>query len=560
MVLHKGGLRETLKIMQGPEVKKVVIKERSNSADILELLRRAEDASEGRLPDLTSDNLEQVKQALLEMAVKEVEVEEKPGKVYFGTSGQEVMYAVVEKNPDGLVQKMDIYDMTDELIRSIENVDGKDNTQMLIDAVNQVSVDTVSYRLLVDLGILAKEEQKVEEPGAEEPGMEPEPGAEAAASTTDALAPEPAPVESKKENKDAKKLKETEGEVDVNQNPKKEGEVKIDGNPAKADAVEQEVKSSDAPVSQGKIGGEPAPELKKDANLSKDNVAVVDPAVIVTDEKPDEVKQKEGALAVDQNNAKASNPPEVKVVAGDKLGEAKKECKCGKGEKCECKESIKENFGSKAEFIEYLKFTLIPDLKASGKVETAKDFEEAIRWMGGTNESKVNEGGTDALMSLKPTIVNTITGAGYDITSFNIGAEEGGLITLGIEAKRRPVLTATESKVPDNASTSEPDALIKDLLEKHGLVKETVEEIMDLKPIMMDTIANAGYEIKGYEVSKDDKELVTMSVTINKLEPVVGEAPAEEPVIVPAEEPIAEPEKEEAIIELPLESVKNTKK
>ena len=38
-------------------------------------------------------------------------------------------------------------------------------------------------------------------------------------------------------------------------------------------------------------------------------------------------------------------------------------------------------FGSKEKFIEYLKSTLIPDLKSSGSVSTAEDFEEAIYWM-----------------------------------------------------------------------------------------------------------------------------------------------------------------------------------
>ena len=39
------------------------------------------------------------------------------------------------------------------------------------------------------------------------------------------------------------------------------------------------------------------------------------------------------------------------------------------------------NFNNKNEFIDYLKNTLIPDLKEAGNNATAKDFEEAIHWL-----------------------------------------------------------------------------------------------------------------------------------------------------------------------------------
>lgn len=40
------------------------------------------------------------------------------------------------------------------------------------------------------------------------------------------------------------------------------------------------------------------------------------------------------------------------------------------------------HFPTADDFIEYLNGTLIPDLKEDGKIETAKDFEEAIFWLG----------------------------------------------------------------------------------------------------------------------------------------------------------------------------------
>lgn len=42
---------------------------------------------------------------------------------------------------------------------------------------------------------------------------------------------------------------------------------------------------------------------------------------------------------------------------------------------------MKPHFSTKEEFISFLKRTLIPDLKESGSICTAEDFEEAIYWM-----------------------------------------------------------------------------------------------------------------------------------------------------------------------------------
>jgi hypothetical protein len=43
------------------------------------------------------------------------------------------------------------------------------------------------------------------------------------------------------------------------------------------------------------------------------------------------------------------------------------------------------NFGSSKEFVEYLKETLIPDLKEAGSCSLMEDFKEAIYWIERTN-------------------------------------------------------------------------------------------------------------------------------------------------------------------------------
>jgi hypothetical protein len=50
-------------------------------------------------------------------------------------------------------------------------------------------------------------------------------------------------------------------------------------------------------------------------------------------------------------------------------------------EKVNLKETFKPNFKNVDDFIYFLRTRLIPDLKKSGKFETAQDFEEAIYWL-----------------------------------------------------------------------------------------------------------------------------------------------------------------------------------
>jgi hypothetical protein len=78
---------------------------------------------------------------------------------------------------------------------------------------------------------------------------------------------------------------------------------------------------------------------------------------------------------------------EVKDRKTITIEELKKLKECG-GKKRKIKE---RNFGTKEEFIEYLRNTLIPDLRAAGNEATAEDFEEAIEWMTGMDESNISE-------------------------------------------------------------------------------------------------------------------------------------------------------------------------
>jgi hypothetical protein len=55
--------------------------------------------------------------------------------------------------------------------------------------------------------------------------------------------------------------------------------------------------------------------------------------------------------------------------------------------KMQKKYKVKASFGDVKKYVAFLKGTLIPDLKESGKVETAKDFEAMIKFLDGAKQA-----------------------------------------------------------------------------------------------------------------------------------------------------------------------------
>ena len=188
---HKNvDLLETLKSLKStqPVQEKV---EKPKPRTELDLLARAHAlTNEGQLPsNPTKEDINAIIKKLTEMAVKEEGEGSGPAdKIYFGTSGQNVYYAIVDKDEKNQLQSLKLYDITDEEVKSYEDLGGIANAEVIYNAVNDLSLDSVSYQLLVDLDLLKKpeEEKPAEPPKEEEPKPEEKPAEEPKAEETPA--------------------------------------------------------------------------------------------------------------------------------------------------------------------------------------------------------------------------------------------------------------------------------------------------------------------------------------------------------------------------------------
>ena len=114
-----------------PEKKRIVPPPKN---DLLSILEKATDVQEGRAPDPSKESQENIIKKLLEMAVKEEDlknVDQKEGKAYLGMSGDNAYYTVINKNEDGTIKDVTVYDATDEEIKSFDNSENKPNVEMV---------------------------------------------------------------------------------------------------------------------------------------------------------------------------------------------------------------------------------------------------------------------------------------------------------------------------------------------------------------------------------------------------------------------------------------------
>lgn len=153
----------------------------------LSLLDLANKLHEGKVPDVGSENIEGIIKILTERAIKEEDeegIEKKENKIYFGSAGENLYYAEIEKAGEGaegeqapVVQKITIYDVTDEAINTFENKEGISTAELIYQAVQALNMDSVSFRMLDELDLLKKpdaEEKPSTPEGAIDTEMKPE--------------------------------------------------------------------------------------------------------------------------------------------------------------------------------------------------------------------------------------------------------------------------------------------------------------------------------------------------------------------------------------------------
>lgn len=149
----------------------------------LSILDLANKISEGKVPDVGKDNIEGIIKTLIEKAIKEedeADIEKKEDKIYFGSAGENLYYAQIDKAGEGAeteqepaVQKITLFDVTDEIVSTIENKDGLSTAEIVYQAVQSLNMDSVSFRMLDDLDLLKKPEEE-EKPTAPEGAIDTE--------------------------------------------------------------------------------------------------------------------------------------------------------------------------------------------------------------------------------------------------------------------------------------------------------------------------------------------------------------------------------------------------
>ena len=147
--------------------------------------------SDSKVPDVTKDSIEAITKALYEKVNedKEEEAEKKDGKEYFGMSGKETLYAVIDKGEaaaegeegaekpagtEGKIKSITVYDSIGQEVAKLQNDGDMPNAKFISLAAENAKLDSVGFQILQGLGILntEEEEQPVDQPAMKEKGEE----------------------------------------------------------------------------------------------------------------------------------------------------------------------------------------------------------------------------------------------------------------------------------------------------------------------------------------------------------------------------------------------------
>jgi len=146
---------------------------------------------DSKVPDVTKDSIEAITKALYEKVNedKEEEAEKKDGKEYFGMSGKETLYAVIDKGEaaaegeegaekpagtEGKIKSITVYDSIGQEVAKLQNDGDMPNAKFISLAAENAKLDSVGFQILQGLGILntEEEEQPVDQPAMKEKGEE----------------------------------------------------------------------------------------------------------------------------------------------------------------------------------------------------------------------------------------------------------------------------------------------------------------------------------------------------------------------------------------------------
>jgi hypothetical protein len=139
-----------------PEKEKIISAKKSGYNSIFEAIDKATKIiGEGKLIDPSTDDIATQQKKLYEISVKETPegAEDKEGYQYLGSSAQENFYA--KANYDVNTKKLlniQVINSVDEEVANITNEADQSSAQIISDVVDQLRLDSVSFKMLLDVG------------------------------------------------------------------------------------------------------------------------------------------------------------------------------------------------------------------------------------------------------------------------------------------------------------------------------------------------------------------------------------------------------------------------
>lgn len=205
-----GSTRKILHTLKTPLVLKENTKQvKNNFVSIYEAVEKlTKGLKEGVVPDVTK-GLDEIQKKLYEIAVKNTpeSPEEMPDYKYLGASGQDNFYAKIEQETEtGKVNSISVKNAVDEEMVNKTNDENKTAAQIISDAVDELRLDSVSFQLLLDLGIidLAPEQEEIQPASTADSSL---PGTQSQTPPSNPNQPPPIPNNQEKMNISASKIK-----------------------------------------------------------------------------------------------------------------------------------------------------------------------------------------------------------------------------------------------------------------------------------------------------------------------------------------------------------------
>ncbi len=189
-----GNTENVLRTLKNPSSIKETqtIDKKSNYVSIFEAIdKMTVKVEEGQLIDPSKDDIATQQKKLTEMSVKEApeDLEDKEGYNYLGSSAQENFYYKADYDMESKkLMSIQVLNSVDEEVANITNEMDEKSAKMISNIVDQLKLDSISFKMLVDVGAIDLEPDAITPADGAEGGGSGGPGSSTAGGGTGAAA------------------------------------------------------------------------------------------------------------------------------------------------------------------------------------------------------------------------------------------------------------------------------------------------------------------------------------------------------------------------------------